>query len=466
MPEAVDLVGGGVVVADLDEDGLLDVFLPGPDISRLYRQVAPRVFEDVAATMLEGVNLSEASAASAADADGDGDLDLMVVRYMRSDVFLRNEGGRFVDRTAEVGLSSPDWPGTGSAWADWDRDGDLDLVVVRYFERRGGGGVLAGDQVNQLFRNLGDGTFIDDAARLPDVAKDGPTFTMGWHDLDDDGWIDLYVCNDFGQLRPSELLWNREGVLVRDDGSSGLRFRMDGMGMGVGDINGDAVEDFVFSSQMRVEAAESQGGVWFRTDEARQLKAYPHERGQVFGWGTELADLDADGDDDVVIGYGHWTDSDGDISQADSLYRQQPDGTFVDVAPEEGMDDGGPTRGLIVADVDRDGCADVVRRQIGLPTLVDFGGCEGRWLGVELVGGDGNTRAVGAAVFVEADGRRWTRTISAGSTSLFSGGPPEALFGLGDARRVDVEVRWPDGGVDRYPDVRTSQRLVLRQGRR
>jgi hypothetical protein len=206
--------------------------------------------------------------------------------------------------------------------------------------------------------------------------------------------------------------------------------------------------------------------VWFRTDEARQLKAYPHERGQVFGWGTELADLDADGDDDVVIGYGHWTDSDGDVSQADSLYRQQPDGTFVDVAPEEGMDDGGPTRGLIVADVDRDGCADVVRRQIGLPTLVDFGGCEGRWLGVELVGGDGNTRAVGAAVFVEADGRRWTRTISAGSTSLFSGGPPEALFGLGDARRVDVEVRWPDGGVDRYPDVRTSQRLVLRQGRR
>jgi hypothetical protein len=190
MPDYVDIVGSGLVVADLDGDDLLDVFLPGPDRSWLYRQTAPRVFEDITATALPGIDLTNAGAGSAVDYDADGDLDLLSVGYMASTVLLRNDGGVFTDVSAASGLAGPAWPGTGSCWGDLDHDGDLELFLARYYDRRVGG--LAGRPLdfNQLYRNEGDGTFVEINDQLPPVVRDGPTFTCGWHDLNDDGWLD------------------------------------------------------------------------------------------------------------------------------------------------------------------------------------------------------------------------------------------------------------------------------------
>jgi hypothetical protein len=423
------------------------------------------VFEDITATALPGIDLTNAGAGSAVDYDADGDLDLLSVGYMASTVLLRNDGGVFTDVSAASGLAGPAWPGTGSCWGDLDHDGDLELFLARYYDRRVGG--LSGRPLdfNQLYRNEGDGTFVEINDQLPPVVRDGPTFTCGWHDLNDDGWLDLKVVNDFGQIKPTELLWNRDGVLVVDDLGTGLHYRMEGMGMGVGDLNGDLVEDFVYSSQFSIEVQESQpGGVWFLTGPSRGLETQRDALSQFYGWGTEIADLDLDGDDDVVVGFGHWTGLDSAYQQNDAVFRQDERGQFVDAAIAEGVSAPGVTRGLIVADVDRDGCPDLVRRQIGTDLLLDFGGCQGQWLAVELRSSGPNPFAVGATVVVEGPERSWFRSVQSGSTSLFSGGPPEVLFGLAELDRVDVEIRWPDGEVQRLDRVRTGQRLRVTQG--
>ena len=462
-PALIDVVGGGLVVADFDDDGLLDVLLPGP--SRYYRQLPGRGFEDRTADALPDLDLTDTSAASAVDYDADGDLDVLVVRFQAPVVLLRNDGGVFTDTTAASGLPRQAWPGTGGCWGDVDHDGDLDLFLARYFDRRVDGGALPAFDKNQLVRNEGDGTFVDITSSLPRVAQDGATFTGGWHDLDDDGWLDLMVVNDFGETKASELLWNRAGALVPDDQHTGLRFRMDGMGMGVGDLNGDLVQDLVFSSQGRIEVQESQpGGVWFQSGEARGLQTQREALAQHYGWGTEIADLDLDGDDDVVVGFGHWEGLDEHLEQHDAVFRQDDAGLFADTAIAEGVSAPGVTRGLVVADLDRDGCPDLVRRQLGTDLLIDFGGCVGGWLAVELRQPGPNPFAVGATVTVHSAARSWRRAVHAGSTSLFSGGPPEVLFGLGEIDVVDVEIRWPDGAEQRLEGIETHRRLAVTRG--
>ncbi|MCA8962288.1 MAG: VCBS repeat-containing protein, partial [Planctomycetes bacterium] len=145
LPETM---GSGVVVFDYDRDGRLDLFFvdsrrwdDGASArSALYRGHGDGTFEDVTEATGAGIHRFGMGGA-AADADGDGDPDLFITA-VDGNVYLRNDGGRFVDATAEVGLTSrtwtdaegrevPEWS-TASAWFDADLDGDLDLFVGQY----------------------------------------------------------------------------------------------------------------------------------------------------------------------------------------------------------------------------------------------------------------------------------------------------------------------------------------------
>jgi hypothetical protein len=390
---------------------------------------------------------------SLADIEGDGDLDLLILRYERPARLLRNDGpgedGRpqLVDATAESGIDA-DGASTSSAWGDIDADGDLDLFVGAY-------GDLASEvpSRSRLFVNQGDGTFVDRSEELAAVLGDGFTRVGGFHDVDGDGLPELYVVNDVGSVAPNVLLRNVGGRFVRDDNASGLDLQMSGGGMGVGDVNGDDVPDFLIPQWDEISLMESNGsGEWFDWAAARGLRP-DAERGQKVGWGAELADMDNDGDLDGLVAYGalevdipYWENPD---EQPDALFLQQEDGTFADVAPEWGIDDLGKNRGFVVADFNDDGWLDVVTRDVDGPSTLYVSRCGAEhWLKVTLRDeAIANRDVVGARVKVIAEsGRSWTRWVSAGGTGYGSGGPPELHFGLGPEVRVDrVEVRWPDG---------------------
>ncbi len=463
------LWASGMVVGDLDGDGLHDMVTPTEPYAQLYRGRSDGGARPV--PELSGFDLSFGAGGSLADYDGDGDLDLFLARFDRPDRLLRNdargwgEGMAFTDVTEEAGVGARG-PSTSSAWGDMDRDGDLDLFVARYGALLDGGGPAP----SLLYENLGDGTFLDRSEHLPDEVQGGWTRMAGWHDLDLDGFPELLVVNDLGD--PSVLLWNVGGRLVADDGRSGFGTAVRGAGLGVGDLNGDGTPDMLVTEWGRVALLESAGDdQWF--DHARARGLVPDAaRDQVVPWGAELADVDNDGLLDAVVAFGNvqidgveagpdWANP---LRQPDAVYLQQPDGRFVDAGAALGLDDRGVNRGFVLADVNGDGVLDIAKRDQAGSGALYLSECTGAaWLAVDLRQDDTpNGFAVGATVRVWAGGRLHQRTVSAGSTGFGSGGPPELHFGLGDVDRVDrVQVIWPDGSASETDGFEARRRVAF-----
>lgn len=459
---------GGILAGDLDRDGLLDVLAPLEPFARLYQGRAGGPPGDVSGA-LDQFDLTMGSGGSLADMDGDGDLDILVLRYDRPAVVLRNDGaGAFTDVTAHTGIDASG-PTTSSSWGDMDGDGDLDLYIGAY-------GDLASETParSYLYENLGEGVFADRSALLRPLIADGFTRVGGFHDLDADGFPELYIVNDVGSVTSNVLLRNHFGTLERDDNASGLDLAMSGGGLGVGDVNGDDVPDLLIPQWGDLSLMLSGDGWW--ADYAHVLGVEPDaSRGQQVGWAAELADLDNDGDLDGLVAYGalevdlpYW---DNETLQPDALFVQQEDGSFEDQASSwcdrvSGicLDDAGKNRGFVVADYNKDGWLDVITRDVDGPSSLYMSRCGAdHWMEVYLRDERvANQSAVGARVKVVAGDQSWVRWVNAGGTGYGTGGPPELHFGLGDATHIDrIEVLWPDGetswvGVGLVTDQRVT----------
>jgi hypothetical protein len=196
----------GAAWGDYDSDGWVDLFVTNsnPDPNALYRNRGDGSFEEVsAAAGFSDPHVAYGVAWS--DYDNDGDLDLFV-SGKGPDRLYRNEGdGTFVDVAGESGIHE-NGVGRGVAWADYDADGDYDLYL----------GNLEG--ANALFRNEGDGTFVD-VTKSAGVADDGWTEGVSWADYDNDGWLDLFIARIGGHGKSGEtdrLFRNRGDGTFRD----------------------------------------------------------------------------------------------------------------------------------------------------------------------------------------------------------------------------------------------------------
>ncbi len=459
--------GGGVVAGDFDGDGPVDLLLPGFWEAMLYRGVGDGTFVEVSEELPP--NLAGGAGGAAADYDGDGDLDILMTRFLASDVLLRNDDGVFVDVSAEAGITQDQARTVSASWGDMDRDGDLDLFVGGYGYIDESGEDPEHDdflpaEPSYLYENLGDGTFRDVSDRLPKEAHDGYTFAGGWFDLDHDGWLDLYIVNDFGQSYPNRLLWNRDGTLELDRNAHGLDVAITGMGLGIGDIDGDGREDMLMTAWgFNALLKSGAGDAWY--DYADLLGVHGDlSRAQKIGWGAEFVDMDLDGDLDAPVAYG-FLDSRYQASdrQPDALLIQLEDGTFEDRGREWVMNHPTMGRGFVAQDLNDDGYPDLVRRDVGGPTLVSLSHCgSGAWLRIRLHDEAPNRHAIGARVRVRAGDRSWSNVVRAGGTNHASSGPPEVHFGLGELAEVGiVEITWPDGEVSRITDVGTRRILDI-----
>ena len=269
--------GAGVIIFDFDGDGFQDIFVPdrlGPDA--LYRNSGNGAFNDVvAAAGVDDRGVTGSGGGCAADYDNDGDQDIYVSSYGPSRLF-RNEGdSTFSDVTAAAGIEEPDATyTTGCAWGDYDRDGGVDLIVVRHMHGWSPGMRERADFAREvrplaLYRNQGNGTFADVTHLLGDPTTRAATggsgerfgrvwgagFQPGWLDYDNDGDPDLYVVNDFGPLVQPNVLWRNDGLgldgrwrFVDISTSSGAGVPMHGMGLAVGDYDLDGFLDLFMTN--------------------------------------------------------------------------------------------------------------------------------------------------------------------------------------------------------------------------
>jgi hypothetical protein len=474
--EVAGLVGSGVAVGDIDGDEVMDILRVTIDGLKMW-SATPTGWE--LTTWFEDVYLPRSAAVSLADFDADGDLDVFLAGYGTVNMLLRNDGGGvFVDVAAQVGLERFPYQTLSSAWGDIDLDGDLDLIVGNYAE------VPPRDESakdpSRLYLNAGKGrNFTDVSHWLPEERVQGAfTFMHALVDTNLDGYPEIVSVTDFFYVEPSAILVNAAGTGFEVDEYNNFQLGFNGMGIGVGDSNADSIPDFVQSSTGRLSmmvsspsAAMSSGALWFEFAGARGLSPNS-DRGHTFGWGTEYADFDNDGDLDVPMCWGYWEDfpMTGPLADPkwalDALWLEGEFGVMTDVAEEWGYDDSGSSRGLVVTDINGDGWLDSVKGIVNGPTTVHMATCGTQsWLGVELTDSSAsNPDAIGARIEVTAGDETWVRWIFAGSTSMFSGGPPNAHFGLVDIETLDeVKVIWPDQTVSTFNDVSTKQNLHIRR---
>ncbi len=456
--------GRGVAVGDFSGDGVPDILVPRDRFpSQLLLGGGDGSFTEAPAPDSVARNLN---GASVADFDSDGDLDAFGFGLVGTAVMFVNQG----DGTFDV-QSRAEWDtgdsgygcGSAGAWADWDRDGDLDL----FYGRLGGSNPTTGEVFtcdSQLLVNRGDGTFDARPELLSPEVQGIRVMAAGWFDFDGDGWLDVYTVSDAPPMA-NYLLFNDGGAGFTQPLNTGLEIVVAGMGFGAGDLNGDELPDVMVTAIGGIPTLVSAAtaGIWI--DSTNAFGLYPEVgAGQEVAWGGELVDLDNDGFLDVVETYGDFFGSASAREQADAIHRNLGDNTFESVGEAWGFADPEVNRGFVVTDLDGDGWLDIVKRELGGVVFVHRAACgDAGWLSVRLHDDQHpNHHAVGAKVVVSAGGQRWSRRLTAGSTSYESGGPPVVHFGLGDLDVVDaIEVTWPTGEVVQYPGTDTRQNLDI-----
>jgi len=500
----IEATGNGVAIFDFDNDGRMDVFLPtGATLdgkqtasNRLYRNLGGLRFEDV--TERAGLRRSGwGQGACVGDVDNDGRRDLFVTYYGHSVLYRNQPDARFRDVTAEAGLFSElvRWD-TGCSFFDYDRDGDLDLVVSDYLEfdrdkvpEPGSGGyclwkglsVMCGPRGlpfarNHLFRNDGKGRF-EDVSATSRIGKPSRCygFSVVASDFDDDGYPDLYVACD---STPSLLYHNNKdgtfdeiglltGAALNEDGQE-----QGGMGVAVADYDEDGHLDIAktnFSDDVPNLYHNSGDGSF----EDRVFRSGLGGTMEHVGWGIQLFDVDHDGRRELLMINGHvYPEVDKTLEtryrQPRLLYWNIGQGRFKDVSQVSGpgiSDTSWSSRGAAVGDLDNDGSLEIVISNMGSrPSLLKNFGPRKNWLLAQCQGVSDNRDAVGARVSLFVGGRRVSAEVQTG-TSYLSQNDSRLHFGLGDARTYDrIEVRWPGGGVETFAGGPANRIVLLRQG--
>ncbi len=509
-------MGSGAGFVDYDNDGDLDLYVvnnPGPlevEISPkspgniLYRNNGDGTFTDV--TEKAGVgDQGHGMGCVFGDYDNDGDADLYVTNFGRNVLYRNNGDGTFGDVTEEAGVGDDRW-GTGAIFGDYDRDGDLDLYVCNYVEYNLAGiekmkreSKQAGKSVpsalnpiafeaqdNILFQNNGDGAFSDVTAALGVEADGGRSMQAIFTDFDLDGDLDLYVAND---LTPNFLYENNgDGTFVDVSRESWAADFRGSMGLATGDYDSDGDLDLFISHWIDQENTLYRN-LWVegseitdrKSTEAEPIRLIDESYGSLLaetsmkdiGWGTDFFDYDNDTDLDIFVANGstfqYLEMPKFLIRQKDRLFRNEGDGTFIEIANDVGIGtlSSRVGRGVAFGDYDDDGDVDVfvVNNHDRAVLLRNDGGNRNAWIQVKLVGTADNRDSIGSKVRVVAGGLTQIREINAGA-SYMSFNSLTVEFGLGQESAVDLlEVVWPNGEIERFSDVRANQRIVVTQGR-
>jgi enediyne biosynthesis protein E4 len=497
----VAALGASVSVGDFDGDGWPDLYFTNSrfgTMNALYHNRGDGTFEDVAASAGladlnrpgEGVSMGSVWG----DFDNDGREDLLVYRYGYLALFKNIDGHHFQDVTEAAGLHR--WMNCNSAiWIDYDRDGLLDLYVTGYFRNDIDLWHLSTTKImhnsfefatnggkNLMFHNLGHGKFEDVTDKLG-LGSTRWTLAAASADLNEDGWPDIYLANDYG---PEELYLNDHGRRFTLS-TAGLESESkSGMSVALGDVyNRGHLDVFVTNISERGYLFQNNNlRVNELTDRGRGSGRFHNMADAVvadagWAWGAQFGDLNNDGTNELFVANGfisgdpkksYWYSMSkiaganarlfedastwpafGNASlsgyERSRVYLNRGLGGWVDVASTVGVSDTYDGRAVALADLSNRGALDVIVANQNQPALLyrNRPDSANHWIAFSLVGTRSNRSAIGAEVVVESGGTKQRRVVD-GGMGFASQNDRRLHFGLGRTEWVDrVVIYWPSG---------------------
>ncbi|MCG9129348.1 CRTAC1 family protein [Candidatus Poribacteria bacterium] len=494
----VETMGSGGVLFDFDNDDDLDLYLvqgnslspksdnPTEPNNRLYRN-DDGVFVDITFTAKVG-DTGYGLGAVAVDYNGDGYRDLYVTNLGRNILYKNNGDNTFSDVTEEAGVACP-LLSASAAFADIDRDGDLDLYVCNYVEYsletdipcyfRNELRIYCGPNeyhgiADVLYRNNGDGTFTDITMSAGIYEPTTRGLGVVCTDVNNDGWIDIYVAND---MSPNTLFINQKNGTFKEEGiQRGVAFNGDGiangsMGVDAGDYDNDGdIDLWVTNFSLEANCLMQNDGTGYFEDVTFETKL-ANPSFYALGFGTRFIDYDNDGWLDILVGNGHIWDNvdqiDDKLSYAQpvQLFRNQ-NGTFTEITEKVGLDQNNyVVRGMLYGDIDTDGDIDVILCQSNRPTVIlrNEIGNKNSWVSIKLVGLEANIDGIGSQVRLKTGEHTILREVICGASYL-SGNDTRLSFGLVKNDSVDnLEIRWSNGKVEHYRNLPTRDFITIRQ---
>ncbi|HJW27701.1 MAG TPA: CRTAC1 family protein, partial [Saprospiraceae bacterium] len=520
--------GAGVATGDINNDGLPDIYFTGNQVpDRLYLNKGQFKFEDI--TAKAGIsNHIWSSGVTMADVNGDGLLDIYVCKNSptgvpdnnRNKLYINQGNLTFKEEAQQYGIDDIGF-GTQATFFDADQDGDLDLYLVNQpfdeFSRLvNRPEVVATYPKTDRFFFFENGKFIDrsEAMGITDE-RYGLNATLG--DFDMNGWTDIYICNDYHH--GDRLFMNTNGKFRDEIQTRTGHTSFYSMGSDVGDINNDGWPD-LFTLDMAYEehyrSKTNMGRMdvdWFwslvasgnhyqymqNALQINQGAGYFSDMAQVAGisksdwsFATLFADLDLDGDQDILITNGVLRDMrNNDFNKmvkdkynmivgpsnylevlkqlpstpiANIMYSNDGKLHFTKLPPESGFSEKNFSHGMAYADFNGDGLLDVVINNENSVASVyeNITQTSGHYLSISLEGPGKNVNGLGCSVIVYAGGTKQINTMQT-TRGYFSAVEPVLHFGLGAARSADsLKVYWDHAEMSVLKNIPGNQSLKIK----
>lgn len=462
MPDGDNLFGqsGGVGAGDYNNDGWVDLYAIGGDgrPNLLLRNLGDGSFSDEASQ--KGVDLiGKGSGPAFADINGDGLLDLFVgnVDDGVPKLFLNDGDDGFRDITSQSGLVLPG-NNISAAWGDFDQDGDMDLLLAHW-------SLEPSESNRYLWRNNGDLTFtnVSDESNLYWDSNGDLSFSPGFADINSDGLQDILFVADGGT---SKVFLNEPNGVFADITTEQISDKS-GMGSAIADYDNDGDLDWFVSSISRGaqdtrrvfgnRLYENQGN-----GEFIDVTSAAGVREGHWGWGSCFSDFNNDTNLDIFHVNGFYGQSNFLLVDPSKLFMSDGEGRFTESSLEFGIDDTGMGRGIVCFDYDRDGDQDIFIANHDQPARLYCNyGNENTFVNIRLEGKAPNTQALGARIYVTTGTVEQMRELNANSNYV-SQNPVEAHFGLGDASSIDeIKVVWPDGVESIVENVAPDQFIII-----
>ena len=485
-------LAGGTVADDIDADGDIDLVVSTWDTSgqiRFFQNNGDGTFTDRTKEsgltgILGGLNMVQA------DYDNDGNLDIFVLRGAWLDEkgdhpnsLLRNlgvgeNGTVFSDVTFEAGLGDVHYPTQTAAWADFDRDGDLDLYIGNESPPDGSRTVPS-----QLFRNEGKGKFVD-IAKEAGVTNGRWAKAVTWGDYDANNFPDIFVSN----FEAPNCLYhnNGDGTFTDVAPRLGVEKPIQSFPAWFWDYNNDGNLDLYVSAYGAeiAELATVHSGLPVQKETARLYQG--NGSGQFEDvtvaarltapsapMGSNIGDLDNDGFLDFYLGTGYTA-----IFQLmpNVMFHNVGGKEFADVTTSGGFGHLQKGHAIAFADFDNDGDQDVFEQMGGAyladkfhDALYENPGFENAWIALKLVGVTSNRSAIGARIRVDViaeNGGRQSIYKHVNSGGTFGANPLRQTIGIGKARTIErLEVHWPRTGKSQsFKDVPMNKAFEIVEG--